>query len=493
MKTTPYLLFIILLALLLVGCQSANQAPACAGQHSLTAFTHVNLLPMTAEIVLEDQTVLVAGDRIAQVSPANVLELPPCTTIVNGQGAYLLPGLADMHVHLYEESLHDWPKSPLDLYLAYGVTTIRDSGANPIIGGRDGSFALELREQIEAGQVDGPTIYSPGLIIKGIEPNMHREAAKRKAAGFDYLKSYNELTPGQFATLMGAAAEFDMYAYGHIPYRVGLEEAAAQGLDEIAHVEEIGFELIFNQDRPLRRLSQEQWVALIGAGYATVPGFESGSFDETSFTGVYGPALDAVIETLRENDLAVTATVALGEIITQKLFAPETYLARPEIAYLPGWYPASVRAGQDKHQLIFTGYEEAAVWKNEMDRYILLRLHEAGIPIVVGTDAGTDHLGIVAGPSVHDELHLLTENGFTPYEALQAATINPAQIVARMTGGASDFGTIEAGRCADLILVSENPLTDLATLRAPLAVMAHGRYYPAESLQVLRSLPGQGE
>lgn len=489
MKTRCYLLPVMFLVLLLTACGGLGKPPTCNNDQTLTAFTHVNLVPMTAEIVLEDQTVLVAGGRIDQIGPATALRLPPCTTIIDGQGAYLLPGLADMHVHIYEESLHGWPKSPLDLYLAYGVTTIRDSGANPIVGGRDGSFILELKEQIRAGQLDGPAIYSPGLIIKGTEPNMEREVATRKAAGFDYLKSYNELTSDQFSALMVTAAEFDLYTYGHIPYLVGLEDAAAQGLDEIAHVEEIGFELIFSQDRPQRRLSQEQWVDLISAGYAAVPGFESGSFDEASFTKVYGPDLDAVIKTLRNNDMAVTATVALGNIVIQKLFAPEAYLAQPEIAYLPEWYPANVLAGEDKHQLIFAGYEEAAVWKNEMDRTILRRLHEAGIPIIVGTDAGTDHLGIIAGLSVHDELHLLTMNGFSPYEALQAATIIPARIIARMTGEASEFGAIETGQRADLILVSENPLTDLATLRDPLGVMANGRYYSAQSLQVLRSLP----
>ena len=117
---------------------------ACGDDERITAFTKVSLVPMTEEKIVENQTVLVKGDRIFKIGPSNEIKIPPNARVIDGQGAYLMPGLADMHVHLKG----DWPISQLDLYLANGVTTVRD------LDGRD--FMLQWRDEIKAGKRSGP-------------------------------------------------------------------------------------------------------------------------------------------------------------------------------------------------------------------------------------------------------------------------------------------------------------------------------------------------
>jgi imidazolonepropionase-like amidohydrolase len=122
-------------------------------------------------------------------------------------------------------------------------------------------------------------------------------------------------------------------------------------------------------------------------------------------------------------------------------------------------------------------------------RWILSGLHEAGVQLLLGTDSGGGSMGIVPGFSIQDELRILVENGFTPYEALLTGTMNAARVAQEMTGE-GDFGTIEVDNHADLILVRGNPLEDLTVIREPLGVMAAGRWYTAEALAKLIEIPG---
>ena len=126
----------------------------------------------------------------------------------------------------------------------------------------------------------------------------------------------------------------------------------------------------------------------------------------------------------------------------------------------------------------------SAVWKTGFDHFLLSELHAAGVPLVVGSDAGPGHIGVIAGRSLHDELRILAQNGFTPYEALSTATVGAARIVEAMTG-AADFGTVEPGKRADLLLVRGDPLEDVGHAGDIAGVMAAGRYYPAETLAEL--------
>jgi len=464
--------FILVIFGLLLGCRNHTS-------QDRVAFTHVNVVPMTREIVLPDQTVLVEGSQIVAVGSSNEVQIPAGSLEINGEGYYLLPGLADMHMHTRADwgNREIWPVHPLYLYLANGVTTIRDFAPS----GSPLDYALQWRQEIHAGDRIGPTIYATGKLLYA-SPLQDPESIVRQNydLGFDFLKLYSYLSKHDFHQAMNTAKELDMYTAGHIPYAVGLEGVLTEGMDEIAHVEELLFEFIeFDRDR---QLSPEGWMAYIIKSTLRQFDMTSNSL-HTDFEIENHTTLEMVTEQLRTAEVPVCTTMVLDDVIQLKLFGPDAFLARPENIYFENGYLESYQRGEEKHQVQCKGVEAICAFKGDVDRWIMKGLHEGDVMLLLGTDSGTGGMGIVPGYSLHDELRILVENGFTPYEALRTGTVNAALVIKRMSGD-GNFGAIEVGNRADLILVDGNPLEELGALRSPLGVMAAGRWFPAETLNL---------
>jgi len=180
MKFVRFFWIIILSLLIGMGCGEGER---------ITAFKDVTLVPMTAEKIIEHQTVLVKGDRIFKIGPADKIDIPQNASVIDGAGAYLMPGLADMHVHLRE----DWPLHPLDLYLANGVTTVRD------LDGRE--FMLQWRDEINAGKRGGPRIYVAAQTIRGYEKDAPQLVSER-ISGYDCIKLYSYFSKADYQKAM---------------------------------------------------------------------------------------------------------------------------------------------------------------------------------------------------------------------------------------------------------------------------------------------------
>lgn len=441
-------------------------AAGCSDSEKLVAFKNVRLVPMTAETVIPNQSVLIKGDRIYKIGKADKLKIPQKAKVIDGNGAYLMPGLADMHVHLTGE----WPLPHLNLYLANGVTTVRD------LDGRD--FMLQWRDEIKAGKRMGPTIYSASPIIQGYEKDAPQRILTRKS-GYDCIKLYSYFSAPDFNKAMVLAKEQKLYTVGHIPFAVGLDGIIAQGMNEIAHIEELLWELI-NFDR-YKALKPKEWFPYLKqAIYRQY--HSSFDFEYNELKQVYHENIQTIVKKLAAKKISVCTTLYLDEVIIQKLFEPQTFLGQPTSAYLPQHYINSLLQGKEKHQLLFKGGEDFAPLKYAIDKMLLIALHEADVLLVLGTDAGTGGMGVVPGFSIHEELRLLSENGFSPYEAIRTATVNASRVAAAMTGR-DDFGTIEIGKRADLILLEKNPLADISHLKNPLGVMAAGRWFDKNDIR----------
>jgi hypothetical protein len=372
----------------------------------------------------------------------------------------------------------------LHLYLANGVTTIRDFAPQ----GSPLTYALQWRDEIRAGTRHGPAIYASGKLLYASPLGDPEEIVQQNHdLGFDFLKIYSYLSVEDFDQAMGAAQELGMYTSGHIPYAVGLSGVLDEGMDEVAHVEELLPEFI-DFDRSVD-LDPEAWLPYLVQA-ALLQWDMSSSTLQADFQRENAGTLARITAQLRSAHVPVCTTMVLDDIIYWKLFQPEAFLERPENAYQEKGYLESFRRGEEKHQFQFRGMEDVASFKYGIDRWVLAGLRDAGVLLLLGTDSGTGGMGIVPGYSIHDELRILVENGFSPYEAIAAGTVNAALVVGWMTGE-GNFGTVEEGKQADLILVKDNPLEDVATIREPLGVMAAGRWYAQEALADLIGAPPQ--
>ena len=450
---------------------------ASASQKSPTVFIHANIIPMTTETVLPDQTVVVEGNRITAIGPTSQTEIPPNSTVVNCHNAFLMPGLADMHMHLrYDWKRDTWPVSPLKLYLANGVTTIRCFGPK----GKTGRYGLTWRKEIESGRLDGPSILTCGPQLRGhFKENPEQIVIRQKYQHFDFIKIYSFVDRQEYHTIMSTAKKLNFYTAGHIPFQVGLDGILAEGMNEIAHIEELIWEFS-DLDRHRYFNSEGEWMSY------TI---------QTTFSR-FGPLLEltpreqerkietmvvALVDKLKDKPIPVCTTLVIDDLIVQKLFDPDGFLERPENRYMPSSYLERFRKGLEKHQLQFKGGEVFAPFKYMLDKKLLVALKAIEIPLLLSSDAGTGTMGAVPGFSLHDELRILVENGFSPYEALAAGTVVASKIVQRMNGQ-DDFGSIVPGKRADLLLLAQNPLDDVANARNILGVMAAGRWYDQESI-----------
>jgi imidazolonepropionase-like amidohydrolase len=456
------------------------------------AFKNVNLIPMTSETVITGQTVLVKGSEIIAIGESNKLKIPRGAQVIDGRGVYLMPGLADMHAHTristaqWAQSWEDpkiWPVHPLKLYLANGVTTIRDLNALE----EPGSYPLQLREEIREGTRVGPTIYTSGESLYA-SPLSDPEGLVRQnhERGYDLLKIFPYLSFDDFQAAMREAKKLGTYTTGHIPFAVGLEAALAAGMDEIAHVEVLDYELMdFKRDK---QLSEGEWDSYVIQETFLKVDLLPGEDPLVDFKREYASRLEEIANELKTAGVPVNTTMDVGETFEMKVFHPEEFLARPESKFLDPKYLDAVRRGKEYHQYFCQDIKKLCAVKYDLDRWVLAALHDAGVELILGTDA-IGGIGIVPGYSIHDELRILVENGFTPYEALLTGTVNAARVVEKMTGE-GNFGTIAIGNRADLILVRGNPLEDISVIREPLGVMAAGRWYSAEQLSKMIAIPG---
>ncbi|MBI9044666.1 MAG: amidohydrolase family protein [Anaerolineaceae bacterium] len=440
-------------------------------------FTNVNIVPMTSDQVVYHQNVLIEDDEIIAIGDQDRLRVPNHTKVINGEGLYLLPGLADMHMHtrLDWEEPQIWPVHPLSLYLANGVTTVRDFSPT----GEPIDYALEWQKEIDSGLRDGPRIITSGRLLYA-SPLLEAEKLVRQnmEMGFDFLKVYSYLSREDFATVLDCAEELDFYASGHVPYAIGLDQALSAGMDEIAHVEELIYEF-FSLDRN-QDLTPSEWQEYIIETAMLQVDIDSETLVE-GFKEKNETKLDQISNQLHAAHVPVCTTMVLDESIYLKLIKADEFLQRPENKYFEHGYLELFMEGREKHQIQCKGIEGLCQFKYEIDKWILQSLHQNGVVLLLGTDSGTGGMGIIPGFSIHDELQILIKNGFSAYEALSTGTVNAAQVVKDM-GREGNFGTIEVGNIADMILVKENPLENISTIRAPLGVMAAGRWYSIADL-----------
>ena len=400
------------------------------------------LIDGTGHDPVPDSTVIIENGRIVAAGPRSAVQIPSGTQQVDARGKSILPGLWDMHAHFEQV---EWGP----IYLAAGVTTVRDCG-------NEFEFITAVRDAVASGRGLGPRLLLAGVVdgtgplALGVERVDTPEQAKMWTdkyhdAGFQQMKIYSSVKLEELKDVADEAHRLGMTVTGHVPEGLNAYQTIEAGQDQINHIQYITAIMLPPLPEGSNRLDRLKAEA---------------NLDMNS------PAVQKAIAFLVQHHTVVDPTLALMEF-----FSAST--AKPPVTFEPG-----VAKVAPELQAILTDfgppspYADLIEKTNQKELAIVGALHHAGVPIVAGTDQ------TVPGHSLHREIELYVQAGFTPMEAIQAATVVPARVM----GLDKELGTVEVGKRADLVIVDGNPLESIHNIRKVEFVITNGTLYNCAEL-----------
>jgi imidazolonepropionase-like amidohydrolase len=392
---------------------------ALAAQTTPLVIRDVTVIDGTGAKPQPAMTVVIRNGKILEVGEAARVTLDQSARVIDGTGKFLIPGLWDMHGHLTDAG-----EGALALLIENGVTGVRDLGG-------DLELVQRWRREIQEGKRIGPHIVAAGPLLDGPTKSqwhvvVNNEAEARamvrsiKQRGADFLKIHTRISREAFYAAVDEAKKLGMPVAVHLPQALTTAEASDAGVNSLEHVEMLVQSALMQQDSATKKLSDDQRFA-------------------------------AALESLSGDN---------GAALWARLVKNHTWYDPTMVAYERGfvlWYnkPIAMSKRRPVH------------WK-QID--IVGAMHKAGVKVLAGSDF-SDWAGI-PGVDLHNELALMAEAGFSPMEALQSATSSPAEFL----GKTKDYGTVEVGKVADLVLLDADPMEDISHTRKIRAVILGGKY-----------------
>jgi hypothetical protein len=435
---------VILRAVLLCAC-----ALACAAQ--TLVFKHVTVIDATGAPARKNLSVAIDGDRITAIGKR--VKTPRGARVIEAKGKFLIPGLWDMHMHLPPGS------PPFDELLAYGITGVREMFTGvPVELIRAWRLRPDLPRIMASGFVDGLEMLSAGQPPPGafaVERPADARAAVRylKQMGFDAIKVYNSLSRDAYFAIADQSRMLGIPFAGHVPEAVSVGEASDAGQRSQEHLINVML-ACSTQEEKLReeRIATMTTPQLTGEARLRVLAFPKteGLFDTYS-----EEKAAALFAKFVRNDTWHTPTLVLLDA-----FVKRQDLTRQQF-YMRDLDDAGFAAEMVHIRALLVRYQK-----------LVGDMHRAGVKFLAGTDSSA-FTAVLPGAGLHDELALLVESGFTPLEALQTATRNPAIYFGKL----AEWGTIEAGKAADLVLLDADPLEDIHNTRKIRGVVLKGKYF----------------
>jgi len=432
------------------------------------------IIQVSDGIILRNHDILISGKTIIAVVPHKA-NYPAETTVINAAGKYVIPGLWDMHMHFGGgDSLVQENKNLLPLFIAYGITAVRDAAADL------SPHVLQWRSAIASGKLQGPTIFTSGPKIEGINsiwvgdievgtiPEMQRAMDSLQKLQVDFIKiTDNTLKPEIYLEAIREARRRGLKISGHIPNALSIMEVSDAGLTSIEHMSYV-----------LRAGARDE--ATIASKFAKgsisareVMPLVMESFDETYALSAY--------KRLAINGTAVVPTLTISRVTAY--LDQEDHWKDDYLKYLGQglkntyWWRVNRAAGDSKEaiELRHRIFEKSAS--------LLPLLKKAGVSIIAGTDAGYLNSFDYPGLGLHTELELMVKYGLSPLEALQASIINGPAFFDKQ----HIYGKIEKGFRSDMILLTANPLDAISNTKNIQAVIHDGQYFSREALDKLLS------
>jgi imidazolonepropionase-like amidohydrolase len=438
--------------------------------NDLLVLDQVTVVDVRSGKLQPDQTVILKGHRIFSIRPGKSANYPRSADSVNGKGEYLIPGLWDMHVHLvFGEWFPDAKDISLPLFVANGVTSVRDMGSELDV-------VQQWRNQIAAGRLIGPRILTSGPMLDGPRPRFPSSIAiaspedgrhavdDLKARGADFIKLQSLLPRDAVLAIAEEARKQQIAFAGHVPDAMRASEMSDAGMKSFEH--------------------------LIGI-------FEGSSTAEDAL--LKGPKTEGRLLATYDGARAASLAALLGRNHTWQcptlvwerggnLLDVSDFSGDARVKYVPGrWKNETWKRFTEE---ITQGYGTDDISTREKfiakELEVVGMLQKAAVPFLAGTDTPAG-VHIFPGFSLHEELQRFVAAGFTPLEALQTATLHPAQFF----GMEGQLGAIEEGKLADMVLLSRNPLEDIANTQKVVGVFVNGRYF--DQAQIAKMLAGVEE
>ena len=450
MKKAIVLFIILLLATMALGQRKTPE---------IVAFIDVNVIPMDKERMLPHQTVIVRDGLIVEIGDVKRVRIPNGSQRIDGTGKFLIPGLTDMHVHLFSDD--EFPdtlaEDEFKIMIAYGVTTVR------LMTGT--SEQLMLRRKSASGEILAPTIYSASPQFTGrkstnahvvtTETEARAAVIKSKQDGYDFIKVTTYLKPEVYDAIVDEARKQNIRVVGHADSRyVGLARAL-KAKQQIEHLDSY-LEALLPESSPIKGsvsdiylYNPKNWESLDYVDESKIP--------------------ELARSTVKANPFVVP-TLHLFKFTVGKGRTQESFLAQPDLRF----YPQKIR---DLWMGVSKRYLSTAAPIEKREKYIAIRnrivkaIYEAGGHVMAGSD--TPEWLMLYGYTLHLEMIDLRDAGLSNYAALETATRNPALFF----GTLAKTGTIEKGKRADLVLLDANPLDDIANTQKRVGVMLKGKYY----------------
>ena len=462
----------VLLILILSSFSIDTMAQPVPEEHKALVFTHVTVIDATGAPAQPDRTVVISGNRIAELGESGKVPIPKDADVVDATGKFLIPGLWDMHVHWYE-------KDYLPLFIVNGVTGVRQ-----MFGTDD---HRRWRDQIENGELVGPHQVIASLIIDGPKPywpgsaSVSNEAEARQAVlsaksdGADFIKVYSFLPRDAYFAIADQAKKASIPFVGHVPMTVTAKEASDAGQKSIEHLTGL-LQACSRREEVLMKAAQQDFGArLADSNQATFSGYKPrAELRDVLLDNYDAEKASRLFEAFKKNGTWQVPTLTV--LRSYAYLDDASFVQDPRVKYMPrsalaSWNPKTAPVTKSETTEDFTFRRRAF----EKDLEIVGAMHRAGVGILAGTDVLNPFC--FPGFSLHDELGLLVKAGLSPMAALQSATIYPAIFMSN-----KHLGTVEKGKIADLVLLDANPLADIANTKKINSVVFGGRIFTRVSL-----------
>jgi hypothetical protein len=481
--TIPRLAFLVLSSLLAAALAACSSKPPWA-----LAILHVTLIDATGSPPAADSTVVIAGRSIVAAGPAKSTPVPPNASTLDATGKFLIPGLADMHVHLTGAGEPTGSRNfILPLLVANGITTVRDMGGEV-------KLVRQLRDEIARGSflrspLVGPQIFFTGPYLDGDPPGYQpsivvKSAADARAAvdqlagqGVDFIKTQSRLDRHAYFAIADESRAKGTRFVGHVPDRVSALEASQAGQASIEHLTGVLL-ACSSKEAELRR---EQFVP-DPPNQTAEQALGRNRAWQRKLLDTYSPQkADGLFRAFVANRTwqvpTFPITIHLGFV------SPKTDLSNDSRMKYVSLGERKIWQQGIKDRLAYRSDADFALREEIVRRSLELvgKMQTAGVRIMAGTDAAAPN--VFPGSSLHEDLAYLVEAGLTPMQALQAATKNPAEFLGKL----NRQGTIEPGKSADLVLLDANPLDDIHNTQKIRAVILRGQLFDRLALDNLLS------